>query len=163
MAELFADTHFWYLLSFLGFAFVVWKFGRKAILASLDNRIEAIRKEIQTAETLRIEAQELLAQYQRKQRDAMKDAERILASAKKDAEQVRIEAEKQLSETMARREAQLKERIERMEQNAVQEIQAYASELAMKAAKEIIIEKLDNKTAEKLADQSIKDVAQNLH
>lgn len=161
--ELLQDTHVWYAISFVVFLGLVWKFGRHAILGNLDRRIDAIRKEIKTAETLRIEAQELLAQYQRKQRDALKDAERIINTARTNAEELRRKAEADLNESINRREAQLKERIERMEQSAVQEIQAYASELAMKAAQEIIIEKLDKKTAEKLADQSIQDVAKNLH
>jgi len=60
---------------FLGL--VVWK-GLKPILASLDARGERIRSEIEEAQTLRDEAQKLLAEYKRKQRDALKEAGEIV-------------------------------------------------------------------------------------
>ena len=51
----------WVLISFVIFAIGFWKLGLKQMLGKLDRRIEEIRKEIETAESLRVEAQELLA------------------------------------------------------------------------------------------------------
>jgi len=153
----------WVLLSFLLFLGIMWRLGKDKFLSLLDGRIEEIRKDIATAESLRIEAQELLAQYQRKHRDAMKDAEKIIDRAKENAAASRKQAELNLDATLERREEQLKDRIARMEQNAIQEIQSYAAELAMNAATEIISEKLDRKTGENLIDQSIKGLASHVH
>ncbi|HBR69727.1 MAG TPA: hypothetical protein DEA55_10175 [Rhodospirillaceae bacterium] len=163
MMELLADEHTWLVISFVAFLAVAWRFGKDAILKVLDGRIAEIKKEIQTAETLRIEAQELLAQYQRKHRDAMKDAEKIIADAKKGAEASRKEAEAALAQSMERREAQLQERIKRMEQAAISEIQSYAADLAMKAASKIVSDMLDKKTGDKLVEQSIKDLSTQIH
>ena len=69
----FSESTNWVLISFVIFAIGFWKFGLKLLLGKLDGRIEDIRKEIETAESLRVEAQELLAQYQRKQRDAARE------------------------------------------------------------------------------------------
>ncbi len=160
--EIFQDTGTWVLFSFLIFAFVMWKYGKDGILAALDKRIEAVRKEIETAETLRVEAQELLAQYQRKQRDTAKEADEIVANAKVHAAEIKKQADKDLKEIAARRELQLTERLARMEQNAVQEIQTYAAELAVKATSELIAKQMDKKTNENLVDQSIKDVSKQL-
>lgn len=160
---LLSDTYVWYVISFGAFLVLAWKFGKPALLGALDQRIDTIRKEIKTAENLRIEAQELLAQYQRKHRDAVKEAEKITAAAKMSAQESLKKAEADLAESVALREAQLQSRIKRMEEAAIREIQNYAADLAMKAAREIISEKLDNKTTEKLVDQSIKNVAGNLH
>lgn len=157
------DPHNWYAISFVAFSLLAWRFGKSAILNVLDQRIGAIRKEIETAESLRIEAQEILAQYQRKHRDAMKDAEKIIADAKKGAEASRKEAEASLAQSMERREAQLQERIKRMEQAAISEIQAYAADLAMKAASKIVSDTLDKKIGDKLVDQSIKDLSTQIH
>lgn len=161
--ELLHHTSTWVLFSFLIFVVMIIKLGKTKFMELLDGRIKQIREEINTAESLRIEAQELLAQYQRKHRDAMKDAEKIIAHAKENAEESRKLAEAQLEATLERREQQLKDRIARMEQNAVQEIQSYAAELAMNAAAEIISEKLDKKTGEKLIDQSIRSLAGQIH
>lgn len=159
---LFQDTSIWVLISFLIFVTVLWRVGKDKVLAALDKRIEEIRKEIGTAESLRVEAQELLAQYQRKQRDAAKEAEEIVANAKAHAAEIQKQAEKDLKEIAKRRENQLKERLERMEQNARQEIQAYAAELAVKATTEIISRQMDEKTNENLVDQSIKNVTKHI-
>ncbi len=161
--EFLQDTNVWYLFSFIAFIALVWKLGKDAILQKLDGRILEIKKEIETAENLRIEAQELLAQYQRKHRDAMKDAEQIIDDAKASAKESTKHAEAELAKTVERREKQLADRLERMQASAVQEIQAYAADLAMNAATEIITEKLDKKTSENLLQQSIKDVAKQIH
>lgn len=160
--EIFQDTGIWVLISFVIFCFIMWKYGKDGILAMLDKRIEAIRKEIETAESLRVDAQELLAQYQRKQRDMAKEAEEIVATAKKHAVEIKKQAEKDLKEIATRREQQLTQRLKNMEQNAMQEIRSYAAELAVKATSELITKQMDKKTNENLVNKSIKDVSGQL-
>ncbi len=153
----------WVLLSFLIFAAIAYKFGRKAILAKLDGRIDEIRKEIETAESLRVEAQEMLAQYQRKQRDAIKDAEDIIRNAKVHADKIRKTAEAELEENMKRREQLLTERLKRMEEAAIHEIQAHAADLAISATAQVIASELDKQKNEKLVDESIKSLSNQLN
>lgn len=159
---LFGDATFWVLISFCLFLFMFFRLGRGPILAKLDARIGEIRKEISAAETLRIEAQELLAQYQRKQRDAAKEARTIIETARSHAVQITRQAEAELSESLKRREQQLEDRLRRIKENAATEIRAYAAELAVKATREIIAEKMDEKTSARLVDASIKQVAEQL-
>lgn len=160
--EFLHDTNIWVLLSFIVFIVALVKIAKDKVLALLDKRIDEIRKEIGTAESLRIEAQELLAQYQRKQRDAAKEAGEIIAKANEHAAEIQKQAEKDLKEIARRREQQLQERLNRMEQTARHEIQTYAAELAVKATMEIITRKMDKKTNENLINQSIKDVAKKM-
>lgn len=152
----------WVLISFVIFAIGFWKFGLKLLLGKLDSRIAEIRKEIETAESLRIEAQELLAQYQRKQRDAAREAETIIESAQKHAAEIQKQAESELNEMVARKESQLKDRLKRMEDVAIQDIKAYAAELSVKATAEIIAKQMDQATNDRLVDQSIKTIAAQL-
>lgn len=160
--EFFQDANNWVFISFVIFAFVFMKKGKGVLMGKLDARIAEIRKEIETAESLRIEAQELLAQYQRKQRDAAKEAEAIVSHARDSAAQIRREAEVTLKETMARREGQLQERLQRMEEKAINDIRAYAAELAVRATREIIVSEMDAATNEGMVDKSIKAVAGKL-
>lgn len=163
MMELLQDTHVWYALAFIIFAAIFWQYGVPAVIKLLDQRIAEIKKDIETAENLRVEAQEMLAQYQRKQRDASSEAEKIIADAKKSAKQYQEKAEADLSEMMRRREQQLENRLERMEQQAMQEIQTYAADIAMKMAKDMITEKLDKKANENLVGQSIDNIEKYIH
>jgi len=156
--NLFANTDFWVAVSFVVFASVVFKLSRKAVISALDERIEKIKTDIETAENLRVEAQELLAQYQRKQRDAEIEAAKILENAKHNADQIKKEASKELKASVRRKEKQLAERIERMKQSAVEEIQAYAADLAIEATREIIVNNLDKKSNDNLVDTAIADI-----
>jgi len=157
------DTTFWLWGSFLIFLFILWKMGKAAFVNMLDGKIAKIRDEIETAETLRTEAQELLAQYERKHRDALQESEAIVATAKKSADQIRAKAGEDLKEMMARKEKQLNERLTRMKQSAIDEIQQYAANLAIEATKEIIANQVDKKAQDKLLEASIKDVSSNIH
>ncbi len=158
----FSESTNWVLISFVIFAIGFWKFGLKLLLGKLDGRIEDIRKEIETAESLRVEAQELLAQYQRKQRDAAREAESIVAAAEEHAAEIQKQAEADLDEMAARKEAQLKDRLKRMEEVAMQDIKAYAAELSVMATAEIIAKQMDQATNDRLIDQSIKSIAAQL-
>jgi len=157
------DTSLWVAISFILFLIVAFKLGRKSVTRTLDSRIEEIRKEIETAESLRVEAQELLAQYQRKQRDAEKEAQQIVDNAKAHADKIQARAKAELQETMQRREEQLTERVRRIEENAVASIQNYAAELALEATREIIAGSLDKKANENIAGKSIQDIAKHLN
>jgi len=157
------NTDFWVAISFGVFCFVLWKFGAAALLNMLDTRIANIRKEIQTAEDLRVEAQELLAQYQRKHKDALKEAEGILKDAEKQAGEIRKKADQDLQESVARREKQLMQRLKLMEESAMTEIREHAATLAMEATTAIIAESLDKKNGERLIADSIKALPKDIH
>ncbi len=158
-----SDTGIWVLLSFILFVFVAFALGRKTVTNSLDSHINEIKLEIENAERLRVEAQELLAQYQRKQRDAETEANAILEAAKSQAKQAQIEADKDLKETMSRREEQLTERLQRLEENAIGEIQNYAAKLAVQATREMIVQTLDETTNADLNAEAIKNLPKNLN
>lgn len=157
------DSYFWVVLSFGIFCFILWKFGLGAFLNIVDTRIADIRKEIQTAEDLRVEAQELLAQYQRKHKDALKEAEGIIKDAEKQAVDIRKKADQDLQDSIARREKQLMQRLKLMEQSAMGEIREHAASLAMEATTAIIAQNLDKKNGERLIKESIKALPEDLH
>ena len=164
MLELLAhDTGIWVAISFIIFAVIAFKLGRNSVLGALDSKIAAVKTEIETAERLRVEAQELLAQYQRKQRDAEKEAQTILSKAQEQAKLLQKNAETDLAELMERRETQLAERLRRLEENAVAEIQNHAADLAVAATTEMIIQTLDEKTNTKLNEDTIKSLSKHLN
>ena len=58
------------------------------IVGIIDAKIDSIKNEIENAESIRVEAQELLAQYERKQRDADKEAEEIVKNGHQFVQQI---------------------------------------------------------------------------
>ena len=68
-------AEFWVFVSFLMFMALLAKMKVPALLAkTLDDRADGIRKALDEARRLRQEAQDLLADYQRKQRQAEDEA-----------------------------------------------------------------------------------------
>lgn len=163
MEDLLTNQYFWYTISFLMFVGILLKYALPMANRLLDGRIAQIIRNLEESENLRVEAQEMLAQYQRKHRDALQESQKIIDTAKENARQYKENALLDLEEIMKVREKQLTERLGRMEQNAIGEIQTYAAELSIQAARQIIEEKLDKKTNTKLMENAIKSIEQNLH
>ncbi len=163
MTELLKQAETWVALSFLIFvAFVLWK-GLKPTLRALDARAAKIKQELDDAQRLREEAQKLLAEYQRKERDAASEAEAMLAHASEEAGRLRAKAAEDLIASIARREAQALDRIAQAEAQAEADVRAEAVNLAIAATRHLLAGKLDAKQADKLIDQSIKELPGKLH
>jgi F-type H+-transporting ATPase subunit b len=153
-----ADTHTWYTISFLILVYMIVTKGGPKILAAVDGRIAQIKSDIISAENLRVEAQEMLAQYQRKQRDAEKESEKIINDAKDAAAKIQASAEADIAEVYERREKQLQERLLRMQHDAIENIRSYAASLSLQAAEQLIMENLDKKNSANLLDHSIASI-----
>lgn len=156
------DPYFWIVLSTIIFVAIIIQKGSPILLNALDNRSKKISDELDQAEKLRVEAQELLAEYQRKHRDAVKMAEGIISQAKDQAKIIQKETQTKMDDSLKRREAQLVERISRAELSAVQEVREQAADIASAAAESLVITAL-SKTGSKLIDTSITDLPKKLN
>lgn len=161
--ELLHDTYTWIIFSFAVFAVVAWVFGRKAILAGLDTKIAVIRKEIDTAENLRAEANALLLEFEQRQRDAQLEADKLVAKARDQSESLRIREEARLDDMMKRKEQQLTARLALMRDQAIDEIRQVAATLAYDAAQKMVTQKLDDDSRNKLIERALEQVAQRLN
>ncbi len=159
--ELLQDSTFWVLISTVIFAIVAWKKGREPLLEILDARSERIRKELEEAERLRVEAQEVLADYQRKHRDAMETANEIIETASEKAARMEQDMEVRMQDELARREQQLVDRIARAEQAAIKEIRFKAADIATSTVETILKEQMKDKDSE-LIEDAIKTLPKKL-
>lgn len=158
-----SGSTFWVFVAFIIFvALIVWK-ARGAVTSALDGRAEAIRAEIDEAQRLREEAQALLADYQRKQRDALSEAEGMLRAAEEEAGRLRARAEQDLADSLKRREQQALDRIAQAEAAAQAEVRNMAVDMAVSATRKLLEEKIDGAKASDLIDDAIKDLPGKLH
>lgn len=162
MTEQLHDPHFWVLLATIVFVAIAYKKGRAPLLGMLDARTARIKSDLDEAARLRSEAQDLLAEGQRKHRDALQTAQKVLDAAKEAADRLHKESERNLTEKIKRREAQLLDRIARAEASAVQEIRVQAADLAARAAEKLLQDALA-KNSGKLVDEAIKDLPGRLN
>ncbi|MDA4630026.1 ATP F0F1 synthase subunit B, partial [Escherichia coli] len=82
---------------------------------SLDGRAERIRDELEEARRLREEAQSLLAEYQRKRKEAEKEAGEIVAAAQREAHAIIEETKQKTEEYVARRNKLAEQKIAQAE------------------------------------------------
>lgn len=162
---MFADPTFWVAVAFIIFvALAIKPLGvHRQMFAALDKRGQRIGKEIEEAEALREEAQKLLADYKRKQRDAVKEAEEIVVHAKAEAGRLREQAQKDLEASLQRREQAAMEKIAQAEAQALQEIRNQAVDVALAATARLISDNLDQAKAASLVDEAIGDLSGKLN
>lgn len=157
------EAHFWVDLAFIMVVALAFKPVSRAIAAALDARSAKIKARLDEAHKLREEAQEMLATYQRKQRDAMKEAEEIIAHAKAEAERLAKQAAIDLEVSMKRREKMAMDRIAQAEAQAVKEVQNLAVDVAIGAAQKVIGESLSAQQTGALVDGAIQELPGKLH
>ena len=161
---MFASPDFWVLISFLMFIGLLVYFKVPGMIVGLlDKRAADIAAELDEARRLREEAQQLLASYQRKQRDAMKEAEDIVAQAKVEAENLAKEIRANMELQVERRTKLAEDKIAQAESQALSEVRATAAEVAIGAARKVIADKVTATEDEKLVERSIADLASKLH
>jgi F-type H+-transporting ATPase subunit b len=155
---------FWVGLAFIVFLGVLAYYRvHKTILEALDLRSAKIKEEIETAQKLRDEAQALLASYERKQRDDLKEAEGMLAQARAQASRDQEAARRKLDEMAVRREQLALEKIALAEAQAEKDVRNAAVEAAVAAARDVIGRNLSGDGAAALIDDSIRDLRRRLH
>lgn len=161
---MFATPEFWVLVSFLGFVGLVIYYKVPGMVAALlDKRAADIAAELDEARRLREEAQQLLASYQRKQREAMKEAEDIITQAKAEAEQLAKETRANMETQVERRTKLAEDKIAQAETQAINDVRATAAEVAIGAARRVIADKVDASKDAQIIEKSISELASKLH
>ena len=163
MNETFQTPEFWVAIGFLILLAIVFKTALKSITTHLDGRANKIQETLDEAEKLREEAQHLLADYQRKQREASKEVEAIIADARSKTETMISESEEVLQKSIERREQLAKEKIVQAEADAISAVRNYAIDIAIEASEKLMITKLGQNRSDSLIDKSIEELAKKFH
>jgi F-type H+-transporting ATPase subunit b len=158
------DATFWALVALVIFlAIMVYLKVPGIVTSALDKRADTIRKELDEARRLREEAQALLADYQRKGREAEAEAEEIIDQARREAEALTAETGRRLEEYVANRTRQAEQKIAQAEAQALQEVRALSADVAIAAAEKILAAKVKGPAADALIARSIGEVKSKLN
>ena len=158
------DATFWVGAAFVLFVGILVYLKVPGMLTgALDERAKKISDDLDQARELREEAQVLLATYQRKQRDALKEAEEIIAHAKEEAMREAEQAEKKLEEAIARRQQAALNKIALAEAQAEYEVRDTAIEIAIAAATAVVAQQVRGDRADALVDTAIQDLRRHLN
>jgi F-type H+-transporting ATPase subunit b len=158
------DAEFWVAVAFVVFLGVLIYLGvHEMMVKFIDQRRDRIKAELDEARRLKEEAQALLAQYQRKQREAEQEAAAILAGAAAEAERMMADAKAKMEEFVARRGKMAESKIAQAEAQALADVRAAAAEAAVGAAERILTQTVKGDVADRLVVKGIDDVKTKLN
>lgn len=163
LAALYNNPTVWVSIATLAIVFMVGKFLTPFITRALDKRAADITEELERATALREEAQVILAQYQKKQRESLKEAEEIVQKANLEARRITREAEQDVEEQLKKRMKLAMDKIEQAERQALQDVRSHIIDITVAAASRIVDSKLTAAARDELVQQAVQDVQKKLH
>jgi len=161
---MFFEAETWVAIGFVVFVGLMLSIGvHRTIGKALDDRSARIKAELDEARKLRDEAAGLLAEYQRKRREAEGEAQQIVSGAKAEAERMAVEAKARIEEFVSRRTKMAETKIAQAEAQAAADVRAAAAEAAVAAAEKILRQEAKGELANRLIARGIEDVGKKLN
>ena len=158
----YASPEFWVSMAFV---IVVASFAKpiaKILKKVTSDRAQKISDKIDEARRLKDEASELLAEYQRKFKDADAEAAAIVAKAKENAARLKKEAEEAMNLALAKKEEQAFDKIKSAETGASEEIRTRIIDASAMATVAVISGALKNKVTAEMLAASLKELPASL-
>lgn len=160
---MFESPEFWVAVGFVILIVAMARPVGRSMTTALDGRGARIKASLDEARSLREEAQNLLAEYQRKQRDATREAEQMIEQARAEARHITAEATANLDRMLERREASAREKIAQAEADAVREVRNVAIDVAIAATSRVIAQQLGPDRAQALVEAAVSELPQQLN
>lgn len=148
----------WGALSFLALLVALWKFGLPAVTNMSNERTRRISNDLQVAETARLEAETVLAQYQRQLADARAESTRIIDEARQQAEQVRRDLVTRAETEAAEVRQRAAEQAEAERSRVMGELRGEVAGLAIELAERVVQSSLDREANLRLIENYINEV-----
>ena len=150
------DATFWVAISFFIFLgiLIYLKIPQK-INSSLSKQINEIKKELDEAEKLKVEAKNLLSNYEDKIDKSKKEEIKIINLAKKDSEKMIIEKTQKFHQIIEDKKKVTEQKITLMKENALKDIKNISVKISIEAVESLINNSIDKKKLEKFYSKSL--------
>ena len=157
------DATFWVAVSFFIFlgGLVYLKVPQK-INNSLIDKINKMKKELDEAEKLKIEAKNLLSNYESKIDKSKKEVQEIINLAKKNSEKIILEGTKKFHQLIEGKKKNTEQKIIQMKENALKDIKNISVKISMEAVEYLIRNSIDKNRLEKLYTNSLEQAKASL-
>ena len=150
------DATFWVAVSFFIFlGLLVYLKVPQKINNSLNDKINEMKKELNEAEKLKIEAKNLLSNYENKLDKSKKETREIVNLARKDSELIILEKTKKFHQAMEDRKKNAEQKISLMRENALKDIKNVSIKISIEAVESLINNSIDKGKLEKFYSKSL--------
>jgi len=150
------DATFWVAVSFIIFCVVLiyLKMPQK-INNLLITQINEIKKEINEAEKLKVEAKNLLSSYEDKIEKSKKEVQKIINISRKKSEDLILEKTQKLHQSIEEKKKSTEQKILQMKENALKDIKNNSVKITMEAVEFLIKKSIDQNKLENLYKKSL--------
>ena len=150
------DATFWVAVSFFIFfgGLIYLKVPHK-INVGLLNQINQIKHELNEAEKLKVEAKNLLSNYEDKIDKSKKEVQTIINLAKQNSEKIILEKTKKFHEITENKKKAASQKISMMKDNALKDIKNTSIKISMEAVKHLVKNSIDKSKLEKFYSTSL--------
>ena len=157
------DATFWVAVSFFIFigGLIYLKIPQK-INVSLTNQISEIKKELNEAEKLKVEAKNLLSDYENKIDKSKKETQNIINLAKKNGEKNILEKTEKFHQLIEDRKKNIEQKITLMKENALKEIRNVSIKISLESVGHLIKNSIDKSKVEKFYSRSLEQIKTEL-
>ena len=157
------DATFWVAVSFfIFFGVLIYLKVPQKISNSLTDQINEMKKELDEAEKLKIEAKNLLSNYENKIDKSKKETREIINLAKKDSEKTILEKTKKFHQIIENKKKNVEQKIVQMKENALKDIKNISVKISMEAVEHLIKNSIDKSKLEKLYTKSLEQAKTSL-
>ena len=157
------DATFWVSIAFFIFigVLIYLKIPQK-INTSLIDKIDEIRKELDEAEKLKVEAKNLLSDYENKIDKSKKETQEIISLAKKESEKAVLERTKKFHQMMENKKKNIEQKINQMKENALRDIKNISVKISIETVEHLIKNSIDKDRLEKHYIKSLEQAKTSL-
>jgi F-type H+-transporting ATPase subunit b len=148
----------WVLVVFFLSFFVLRKWVYPSIITALDARAKTIEDSIDAAQHTREAADQMLAEYQERLKDARGQADEIIARARKAADVHEHDAQEQARVNRERMLEQTRRDIEAETRRAIQEIRREVADLTVTATEKLTRKVLTEEDQRRLIDEAMAEL-----
>ena len=157
------DATFWVAISFFIFLglLIYLKLPQK-INTSLTEKIDEIKKELNDAEKLKIDAKKVLSDYEIKIDKSKKETKEIINLAKKSSEDMILDKTKKFHQLIENKKRNTEYKINQMKENALKEIKIATIKISIDVVENLIQNSIDKSKIEKLYSKSLEQAQTTL-
>ena len=157
------DATFWVAISFfIFFGLLIYLKVPQKVNNSLIGKISEIKKELEEAEKLKVEAKNLLSDYENKIDKSKKETQEIINSAKNESEKNILEKTEKFHQLMEDRKKNAEQKINQMKENALKDIKNLSIKVSIEAVENLIKNSIDKNKLDTLYKKNLEQAQAEL-
>ena len=153
------DATFWVAISFfIFFGGLIYLKVPQKVNNTLIEKISEIKNELKNAETLKVEAKNILSDYENKIDKSKKETKEIINASKKESENNILEKTKKFHQIVEQRKKITEQKILQMKKNALKDIKNASVKFSVEAVENLIKNSIDKNKVENIYSKNLKQI-----